>query len=129
LPDFSWHNLPKRVKYTKYPLNLPNGGKIDPNSPKMYQHLILQDPPKFTQIGTSVLNIWQPCASNQICYLQAQLISFLRRHWLSAWTSLIVMEWNMSLKLVDRKIECCLNIFLRQKPVETYIDARRYLSR
>jgi hypothetical protein len=29
LPDFSWHNIPKWEKYTKWPQNRPNGLKID----------------------------------------------------------------------------------------------------
>jgi hypothetical protein len=32
------------TKYTKWPQSRPNGRKI-------FQHLPLQDPPKFTQIG------------------------------------------------------------------------------
>jgi hypothetical protein len=28
LPDFSLYNIPKREKYTKWPLNVPNGHKI-----------------------------------------------------------------------------------------------------
>jgi hypothetical protein len=35
------------IKYAKWPENLPNGNKI-------YQHLPLQDPPQFTQIGILV---------------------------------------------------------------------------
>jgi hypothetical protein len=36
LPDFSWHNIPKLGKYTKLPLNLPKGNKIDvPNGRKI----------------------------------------------------------------------------------------------
>jgi hypothetical protein len=57
LPDFSWYNIPKweklqqvTFKYTKWPQNIPNGHKI-------YQHLSLQDPPKFTQIGILGLKI------------------------------------------------------------------------
>jgi hypothetical protein len=58
LPDFSWYNIPKREKIipnnqkisqmaTKYP-------KLQQNRPdwqKTYQHLPLQDPPKFAQIA------------------------------------------------------------------------------
>jgi hypothetical protein len=33
------------IKYNKWPYNTPIGGH------KIYQHLPLQDPPKFTQIG------------------------------------------------------------------------------
>jgi hypothetical protein len=41
------------VKYTKWPWNMPNGHKIGrPNGQKIDQHLPLQDPLKFTQIGT-----------------------------------------------------------------------------
>jgi predicted secreted protein len=39
------------TKYTKWQLNRPKGHKI-------YQHLPLQDPPKFTQIGIFGLKIW-----------------------------------------------------------------------
>jgi hypothetical protein len=28
LPDFSWHNTPKRDTYTKIPQNIPNGNKM-----------------------------------------------------------------------------------------------------
>jgi predicted secreted protein len=65
LPDFSLRNIPKTggnvqnnhkifkmaTKYTKWQLNRPKGHKI-------YQHLPLQDPPKFTQIGIFGLKIW-----------------------------------------------------------------------
>jgi hypothetical protein len=37
-------------KCTKWPENMPNGRKID-HGHELYQHLRLQDPPKFTQIG------------------------------------------------------------------------------
>jgi hypothetical protein len=41
------------TKYTKWLQNIPNGHKIGrPNDHKIDQHLPLQDPPKFTQIGT-----------------------------------------------------------------------------
>jgi hypothetical protein len=47
----NWENIPKYykifqivIKYTKWPENIPNGHKI-------YQHLPLQDPSKFTPIG------------------------------------------------------------------------------
>jgi hypothetical protein len=49
LPDFSFCNTPKSeknqmtIKYTTLLQNIPNGRKI-------YQHLQLQDHPKFTQI-------------------------------------------------------------------------------
>jgi hypothetical protein len=44
-------------KHTKGPYNVANGNK-------MYQHLPLQHPPKFTQIGkfgSKKYTIWQPC--------------------------------------------------------------------
>jgi hypothetical protein len=28
LPDFSWHNIPKRGEFTKWPQTIPNGHKI-----------------------------------------------------------------------------------------------------
>jgi hypothetical protein len=65
LPDFSWYNIPKRVKiYQKRGKIYPKRGKIYqlainynnwpgklPNGRKMYQHVPLQETPKFTQIG------------------------------------------------------------------------------
>jgi hypothetical protein len=65
LPDFSWCNIPKggkyipkNTKYTKWQQSLPNGHQIGrPYGHKIYQHLRLQDPPKFTQIGIFGLKI------------------------------------------------------------------------
>jgi hypothetical protein len=37
--------------------NITIGPKIDPSGPKIYQHLPMQDPPKFTQIGSFGLKI------------------------------------------------------------------------
>jgi hypothetical protein len=45
------------AKYNKWPQNMPNGRKIEKNGHKIYQHLPLQDPPKFTQIGIFGLKI------------------------------------------------------------------------
>jgi hypothetical protein len=40
------------IKYTKCPLNIPNSRKIDQRDTYLiYQHLPLQEPPKFAQIG------------------------------------------------------------------------------
>jgi hypothetical protein len=40
------------TKYTQWPENTPIGYNLGrPNGNKMYQHLPMQDPPKFTQIG------------------------------------------------------------------------------
>jgi hypothetical protein len=40
------------IKYTEWPQNIPNSRKIDKMAINvLYQHLPLQDPPKFTQIG------------------------------------------------------------------------------
>jgi hypothetical protein len=44
LPDCSWYKIPKREKYTKLPQTIPNVHKI-------YHHLPLQGPPKFTQVS------------------------------------------------------------------------------
>jgi hypothetical protein len=38
------------TKYTKWQQNIPNGGKIDKMAKKIFQRLLLQDPPKFTHI-------------------------------------------------------------------------------
>jgi hypothetical protein len=65
MPDFPWYKIPKRgknipidhkiyqiaVKYTNWPQSRPNGQKI-------YQHLPLQDPPKFTLSGIFGLKIY-----------------------------------------------------------------------
>jgi hypothetical protein len=39
------------IKYTKWPQNIPHCRKIDLPAVKIYQHLPLQEPTKFTQIG------------------------------------------------------------------------------
>jgi hypothetical protein len=55
LPDFSCCNIPKREIYTKKPHNVPSDQKYTkwqqnrPNGFRIYQHLPLQDTPKFTQ--------------------------------------------------------------------------------
>jgi hypothetical protein len=48
LPDITWYNITKTgkiyqltIKYTKWPQNIPTGRKI-------YQHILFQDPPKFS---------------------------------------------------------------------------------
>jgi hypothetical protein len=60
------------LKYTKLPQNIPNDYNVyqmatnipkdrkvgRPNCFKIYQHLQLQDPPKFTQIGIFGLKIY-----------------------------------------------------------------------
>jgi hypothetical protein len=55
LPDFSWYKIPKREKIyqisTNCPQNITKDRKMDQSVHKIYQHLPLQDPPKFTQIG------------------------------------------------------------------------------
>jgi hypothetical protein len=43
LPDFSWHNIPKRGKIYLIATKLPNGHKI-------YQHFSFQDPPKVKKL-------------------------------------------------------------------------------
>jgi hypothetical protein len=61
LPDFSLHSIPKRgkimcqktINYTKWQ-KLYQMAVDRPNGHKIYQHLPLQDPPKFTQIGIFV---------------------------------------------------------------------------
>jgi hypothetical protein len=58
LPDFfatTYQN--GENTYTKKPLNMPNGYKIDQKGHTIYQHLSSQDPPKFTQIGILGLKI------------------------------------------------------------------------
>jgi hypothetical protein len=64
LPGFSWYNIPKWEKYAKLPKIYKNGRKIYqinkniPNGHMIYQHLTLQDPPKFTQVGIFCLKIY-----------------------------------------------------------------------
>jgi hypothetical protein len=60
LPDFFWYDIPKlhnctkiATKYTKWPQNRPYGHKL-------YQHLSLQDTPKFTPIGIFGLKTYHP---------------------------------------------------------------------
>jgi hypothetical protein len=51
LPDFSWYKLPKREKIYQMTINHTKWKQNIPNDHKMYEHLPLQDPPKFSQIG------------------------------------------------------------------------------
>jgi hypothetical protein len=76
------YDIPKRVKiylitikYTKWPQNVPNAvNRL--NGHIIYQHLPMQDPPKFTQIGIFGLKladgsvaIWQHCCKAIfVCY-------------------------------------------------------------
>jgi hypothetical protein len=66
MPDFPWYNIPKWEKYTKLPqtigtyvtaIKYTKRPQYRPNVHKIYQHLPLQDPPKFTQIGIFGLKI------------------------------------------------------------------------
>jgi hypothetical protein len=63
LPDFSWHNIPKREKYTELAQNIPNGHKIYKHGRKIDQmslniHLPMQDTPiPFTQVENFGLKI------------------------------------------------------------------------
>jgi hypothetical protein len=61
LPDFSCYNLSTiyqiTIKYTEWQQNIPKRQENRPNGHKTYQHLPLQDPPKFTQIGIFGLKI------------------------------------------------------------------------
>jgi hypothetical protein len=68
LPDFSCYKIPKweivpnnQEIYQMY-INL---WQMAVKYSKINQHIILQDPPKFTQIcffGLKIITIWQPCA-------------------------------------------------------------------
>jgi hypothetical protein len=58
LPVFSWYNIPKRgiiyqitIKSTKMATKYTKQSKNRPNVHIISQHLPLQDPPKFTQLG------------------------------------------------------------------------------
>jgi hypothetical protein len=62
---FSWYNIPKRgkiyqcaIQYTSWPQNIPNGSEIDQVAIKIYQHLPLEEPPKFAQIAIFGLKIY-----------------------------------------------------------------------
>jgi hypothetical protein len=85
LPDFSWYNIPKQFKinqitrkYTKWPQNTLNGHKIyqivvnRPKFHKIYQHLPLQDPPKFTPIAIFGLKICHLATLIRNCLQQQQ---------------------------------------------------------
>jgi hypothetical protein len=64
LPDFSWHNMPKRGKWYHIATTLPNGRKIHELAvlyskwTKIFQPFPIQGPPKFTQIGIFSLKIY-----------------------------------------------------------------------
>jgi hypothetical protein len=83
LPDFSWYDIPKREKYTKWRKNMPmtklfqmakkiyqmtknipndekytNWQKNTPNGRKIHKHHPLPDPQKFTQIWIFGLKIY-----------------------------------------------------------------------
>jgi hypothetical protein len=66
LPDLSWHNVPKREKYTKWPQNLPIGRKIVPMVIKHTNNTdILQDRQKFIQywiFGLKIYNLATLCS-------------------------------------------------------------------
>jgi hypothetical protein len=55
LPNYHYVNYQMASKYAKWPKYIPDGHKI-------YQHLSLQDIPKFTQIWIFVrkYTVWQP---------------------------------------------------------------------
>jgi hypothetical protein len=64
MPDFSWYNIPKRRKYTKWPQNIPNYRKIDQKAIKYttnFQRKTLQNLPKV-QFLFLKQTIWQPCS-------------------------------------------------------------------
>jgi hypothetical protein len=60
LPYFLGTTYQNGEKYTKLPQNIPNGCKIDQMSIKYTQHLPLQGPPKFTQIGILGWKFYHP---------------------------------------------------------------------
>jgi hypothetical protein len=51
LPDFSWYNIPKRGKYNKLLLNIPNGHKIYQIALKYTNNFHRKPLLKFTQIA------------------------------------------------------------------------------
>jgi hypothetical protein len=84
LPDLFWYNVPKRkkicqvtIKYLQWSQNIPNGWKkCRPNGHKIYQHLPLQDPPRFTQIGIFGSKICHLATLLQVHLLPLDLGSF-----------------------------------------------------
>jgi hypothetical protein len=74
LPDFFWSDIPKRRKiyqmtrkYYKWPQIIPNGRIKD-------QHLLLQDRPKFTQIGIFGFKIYKPPGNPGLHFLSLLFI-------------------------------------------------------
>jgi hypothetical protein len=57
LPDFSWYNIPKREEIYQITTNMHQMTVKQTNLNKIFQHLLFQDPPKFTQIGIFCLKI------------------------------------------------------------------------
>jgi hypothetical protein len=63
LPDFSWFTIPnaeemyQNTQNERMVVKYPQWKQKRPNDQKIYQHLPLQDPPKFTQIRISALKI------------------------------------------------------------------------
>jgi hypothetical protein len=61
LPDFSWHNIPKRLKIYQIATKIPNDHNIFPMAREyIYQLFPFQGPPKFTQFGIFGLKIYIP---------------------------------------------------------------------
>jgi hypothetical protein len=62
LPDFSWCNIPRLGKYTKWQHNIPKGLKIDPMAVKytIFHCKTLQNLPK-SRFWVWKYTIWQPC--------------------------------------------------------------------
>jgi hypothetical protein len=88
----TWKNIPNyrelyqmSIKYNKRPQNGPSVQKI-------YQHLPVQDPPKFTQIWILVWKqtIWQPCTTmpSWVEAINSFGSNFMKRIW-----------WYLRLKL------------------------------
>jgi hypothetical protein len=88
LPDFSWYKMPKRRKnipnhHTIYQMatKIPNGRKIGrPNGHKMYTHLPLQDPRKFSQIGIFGLKLYHLATLNQTLTQQPLTLCYVRSY-------------------------------------------------
>jgi hypothetical protein len=67
LPDFSWYNIPKLEKYTKWPQNIPNGHELKSEMLQMAYNIPTFSIPRPSKIylklyfwSENTRTIWQP---------------------------------------------------------------------
>jgi hypothetical protein len=115
LPDFFWHNIPKRRKIYQIATKLPNGQKhikkpsYIPNVHRIYRPLQLQGPPKFTQIGNF---------GSKVNHLATLLITSVIRRRTKA-------SGKADLLQRPKPLPIYLRIFLKMNPVYYYLPAQK----